>query len=140
MDITLALLCDAANISEEGKLNILGAFDTISTASFPAVHPMMRLVLRLSASPAEAGRRRGLTVRVLTADGAAIGELNANFVVPKPPPGSAAGIQMIFNLPNTTYEQAGRYAFHILIDEDEKGVVPLTVVGTETVAGNADAS
>ncbi len=139
--MTLALLCDAANVSEEGKLNILGAFDTISAASFPAVHPMMRLVLRISASPAEVDRERHLTVRVLTADGEAIGEFNGDFVVPKPPlPGRSTGIQMIIDFPNTSYEQAGQYAFHILIDEDEKGAIPLTLVGTETTTGHTDES
>jgi len=140
MDITLALLCDAANISEEGKLNILGVLNRISTISFPAVLPMMRLVLQLGASLDEVDRERGLTVRVLTEDGVTIGELKANFTIPKPPPGSTAGIHMIFDFPNTTYKQAGQYAFHILIDGKEKGVIPLTVAGPETATRQADES
>ncbi|MDB6032554.1 MAG: hypothetical protein JWM16_2892, partial [Verrucomicrobiales bacterium] len=38
MEIQVAVLCDAAT-DYQGKLNILGTFDTIFTAQMPAVHP-----------------------------------------------------------------------------------------------------
>ena len=38
MTIQVAVLCDAAT-DESGKLNLLGAFDTIYTQQLPAVHP-----------------------------------------------------------------------------------------------------
>jgi len=38
MDVEIFALCDAATDSG-GKLNILGAFDRVSTRQFPAVHP-----------------------------------------------------------------------------------------------------
>jgi hypothetical protein len=40
------VLCDGANDSH-GKLNILGAFDTIVSQEFPFVHPHCTMALRL---------------------------------------------------------------------------------------------
>ena len=51
MELTLALLADYANISREGKLNIMGIFEQIFALSFPAVHAQLQLVLRLESSP-----------------------------------------------------------------------------------------
>ena len=128
VDVQLALLCDAANVSAEGKLNVLGEFNTIVTGAFPAVHPMMYLVLDLTASPAEVGEERDITVRVLNDDRSILGEIQGQVVVPTPTrPGRRVGIQLILGLPNTVYPEPGDYAFHVLVGQDEKAVVPLSV-------------
>ena len=44
MDITLAVCCVAANVSREGKLNLLGIFNSIHAAEFPCTHPHLALV------------------------------------------------------------------------------------------------
>ena len=49
MHVTFALFADAANLSQEGKLNILGVFDALQVGSLPAVHPRATLVLRFKA-------------------------------------------------------------------------------------------
>jgi len=41
MRVSFALFADAANLSQEGKLNILGVFDALQVATLPAVHPRM---------------------------------------------------------------------------------------------------
>jgi len=51
MYCSFALFADAANLSQEGKLNVLGVFDALHVASLPAVHPRATLVVRLKASP-----------------------------------------------------------------------------------------
>ncbi len=128
VEVQFGLLCDAANVSAEGKLNILGEFNTITTGEFPVVHPMMHLVLELTASPAEVSEERHITVRVLNTDGNVLGEMQGQIVVPAPSrPGRRVGIQLILSLPNTVYPAPGDYAFHVLVGQDEKAVVPLSV-------------
>lgn len=56
MNVSLALVADYANISREGKLNILGIFDRIAAQSVPAVHSQMQLIMRLEADRAESER------------------------------------------------------------------------------------
>lgn len=55
MHVSFALFADAANISQEGKLNILGVFDAVHVGQLPALHPRTTFVLRLKAQPQDAG-------------------------------------------------------------------------------------
>jgi len=48
MHISFAVFADAANLSQEGKLNILGVFDAVQVSAFPSVHPRTHLVVRLA--------------------------------------------------------------------------------------------
>ena len=54
MNIQVAVLCDAAT-DDNGKLNLLGAFDTIYTQQLPAVHPQCSIALRVTFASADEG-------------------------------------------------------------------------------------
>jgi hypothetical protein len=128
VEVTLAVLADSANVSAEGKLNILGSFDTIGATKFPARHPEMQLVLRMEASPAEIGMDKKLEMQLRDEDGAKISGFNADFKVPEPSkPGEPVNIQMITRIGDVVFPKAGRYAIWILINGDSKGRVPFTV-------------
>lgn len=129
MDCTLALLADAANISQEGKLNVLGAFANISTQRVPTTHPEMSLVLRFEASPAKAGQTKNLDVVLMDEDGnTSGGRLQANFVVPAPKqPGQRIRLHSIMRLQGTRFERAGNYRIAILVNGESKAEVPLSV-------------
>jgi len=58
MECTLALLADAANREEGGKLNVLGVFDVIYSDKFPYAMPQFYVVVRLTAGPAEYGTKK----------------------------------------------------------------------------------
>ena len=45
MRVALGVLADYANVSAEGKLNIMGVFQIVNAVQFPHVHPQMHLVL-----------------------------------------------------------------------------------------------
>ena len=87
MDVTLALLADSANVSQEGKLNILGSFNNVNSAVFPCVHPQMVLVMRFEASRAEIGQSKQLEIRLMDPDGSTLGSVTGSFDVPDAPPG-----------------------------------------------------
>ncbi len=55
MHVSFALFADAANLSQEGKLNILGVFDAVHVGQFPALHPRATFVVRLTGTPADVG-------------------------------------------------------------------------------------
>ena len=55
MHISFALFADAANISQEGKLNILGVFDAVQVGALPTMHPRATLVVRLKATRDDIG-------------------------------------------------------------------------------------
>ena len=52
MNIQVAVLCDAAT-DDNGKLNLLGSFDTIYAPQLPAVHPQCAVALRVTFQPGE---------------------------------------------------------------------------------------
>src|SRR5215213_5870866 len=56
MHVSFALFADAANLSQEGKLNILGVFDAVQVATMPSIHARATLVLRLKGSSSDIGR------------------------------------------------------------------------------------
>jgi hypothetical protein len=62
MHISFAVFADGANLSQEGKLNVLGVFDALQVGGFPALHPRTHFVLRLKGSLEDIGNHR-LTFR-----------------------------------------------------------------------------
>ncbi|MFN2636365.1 MAG: hypothetical protein ABR585_05035 [Gemmatimonadaceae bacterium] len=65
MHISFAVFADAANLSQEGKLNILGVFDAVQVAGLPTIHPRTHFVVRLKADADDAGPHK-LTFRWLS--------------------------------------------------------------------------
>ena len=57
MELQVAVLCDAAT-DYGGKLNLLGAFDTIHATSLPAIHPQCTIALRMTFNKVEEGSHR----------------------------------------------------------------------------------
>ncbi|MCC7054071.1 MAG: hypothetical protein IT355_12475 [Gemmatimonadaceae bacterium] len=55
MHVQFALFADAANLSQEGKLNILGVFDALHVGQLPSLHPRATFVVRLKAVAEDEG-------------------------------------------------------------------------------------
>lgn len=66
-------------------------------------------------------------------DGASqLGNIEAQISLPEPGPGAPHQLDAAISLNNTRFEKPGLYQFSILVDDDEKASVPLTVSQTET--------
>ena len=130
MDVAFALLADAANVSREGKLNVLGAFDRIHGSKFPLTWPRMVLVTRFVMSAAEFGTEKSIEIVTLDADGKRLGTATGTMKVPE----GQAGRQLKLNhiLPMTlTFQTPGTYSIEILVNGEPKATVPLEVVQRE---------
>lgn len=131
MDVSLALLADYANVTADGKLNILGLFDTIFVQQFPAVHPQMQLIFQLEAHPAEAGQQKQVEVHLMTEDGRPILSISADMALqPKTslaPIAEMMKTQQIVGFHNVRFEKPGTYQFAILVNGDTKKTVSLKV-------------
>jgi hypothetical protein len=126
MELTLALLADYANISREGKLNIMGIFEQIHAQQFPATHPQMHLVIRLEATPFEAGQHT-LALSFIDDDANEVFAIRGGLVIPESHAGQNIMAPSIFGLNAITFPKAGMYEFVIVADEQELGRVPLRV-------------
>jgi hypothetical protein len=127
MQVKLALLADYANITAEGKLNILGIFDRISVPGLPAAHPQMHLILRLDAHAAEKGRTHSLEIRLHDPDGQTLIEFTGEVVPQGGAPGEAVSTNQIITINNLGLPIGGEYMFVVFVDRDLKAEVPLVV-------------
>jgi hypothetical protein len=130
MDIAFALLADAANVSREGKLNILGAFDRLHGAKFPLTWPRMVLVTRFVASAAEYGQEKALEIITMDADGKRLGGANGKMKVPQGQSGRQLKINHVLPMA-VTFPSPGQYSIEILVNGEPKATVPLEVVQRE---------
>ncbi|HUH13754.1 MAG TPA: hypothetical protein VMK65_11615 [Longimicrobiales bacterium] len=127
MKIKLALLADYANVTTDGKLNILGIFDRIHVAKLPAVHPQMQFVIRIEAHPAEAGRNHRLEVRLHDPDGQTVFNIQGDMMVQSRGPGEIIYTNQIITINNLQLPKTGGYTFIVFTDNDLKAEVPLLV-------------
>lgn len=126
MQIKLALLADYANVTAEGKLNILGIFDRITVQSLPAVHPQMHLILRLEAHPVERNRSHTIEIRLFDPDGETVFEVKGD-MMPHGAAGGATATNQILTLNNLELRKSGGYMFVIFVNNDLKSEIPLGV-------------
>jgi hypothetical protein len=126
MQVKLAVLADYANVTGDGKLNILGIFDRINLLQIPAAHPQMHLVLRIEAHPAELERGHDVEIRLHDPEGTTIFEVRGE-IVPRGEPGQTVSTNQILTLNNLQLERVGNYRFVVLINNDVKSEIPLAV-------------
>jgi len=127
MNIPMAFLADEANISQEGKLNVMGIFDRIVAEDLPVSHPRMVFAFRVTAEFADGGRGFPVVVRLLddldTVMFEAAGEINPPIV----PPGEFSTANQVFTLVGMQFARAGVYRFEVTIGELEPHVTPFVV-------------
>lgn len=127
MEISLAIVADAANISQEGKLNILGQFDTIYVRKLPGSHPPVPLVLRVSFTALEKGKERDILVVLLDPDGKQLGEMRGKLQIDAAWPPHVTSVNLIVQVPLLRFETYGAHSLQVLINDDFKAAVPLMV-------------
>jgi hypothetical protein len=126
MDIQTAVLCDAATDSQ-GKLNILGTFDTIYTAQLPAVHPQCSIALRMTFSKVEEGQHK-VKLNFVDEDGRLVMpsiDIPVEVVVPEET--IFISRNFIINIQQLKFEKPGLYAIDIAMDGRQEGSIPLLV-------------
>lgn len=126
MQVEIFSLCDAAT-ADTGKLNILGAFDTIWATNIPAVHPQCSIALRIRFENIERGEHR-VTVNFVDLDGRHIippanGTVNINF----PDQQRSGSANLILNIQMLQLQRFGEYAIDLAIDGRREASLPLFV-------------
>ena len=128
MHVSFALFADAANLSQEGKLNVLGVFDAVQVAGLPTIHPRTHFIVRLKANGDDVGAHK-LGFRWLSPRDeelwSSMGEMN---VSPAPNPVFEVDLPIIavVDLP---FNIAGRYTMHVSLDDLPTAAVHLFVNG-----------
>lgn len=115
MHVSFALFADAANLSQEGKLNILGVFDALQVGTLPAIHPRAHLVVHLKGDNADVGSHT-VSFRWLSPSGQELWNSSGDLNVGAPPPGvSEMDLPLIAQV-DLPIDAAGGYTMAIAID------------------------
>lgn len=115
MVVEVFSLCDAAT-SENGKLNLLGAFDTIWVKQFPAVYPHCTVAIRLRFLSLETGSHR-VEVRFIDEDGKNVLPPAGGTVKVDMPQGQrSASANLILNIQSLKLERPGESSLDLLVD------------------------
>jgi hypothetical protein len=126
MHISFALFADAANLSQEGKLNILGVFDAVQVGQLPAVHPRATLVVRLKGSSGDAGSHT-LGMHWINPRGEELWGSTGQLDVGAPPPGvTEMDLPLLASL-DLPLDVAGTYVLRLSLDDDLKSEIALMV-------------
>lgn len=127
MQVTFAVLADYANVTRDGKLNVMGIFDRVFTRQLPSRFPPMQLVIRLEAQFAELNSEHTLRIQLADPDGEALFDINGTFTPRGGPPGQPISVNHVIRLADLPVQKTGTHQALIWVDGDLKQEVPLRV-------------
>jgi hypothetical protein len=129
VNATLAVAADNANVSTDGKLNILGAFQEYTASTFPDLVASVTLVISWDAEPVEFGTQKEVYITfmgpepewkvVLPPVAVAIPEASR--------PGEPATAHQIVTLRELPLLRPGPHAFSVVVGGEPKARIPLYV-------------
>lgn len=126
MDIEIFTLCDAA-ADYGGKLSLLGTFDRIHAAKFPAAHPHCAVALRIRFDRIEEGRHR-VRINIVDEDGRPIApSVDGTIEIRFPPGVSSLCANLVLNVNGMKFEKPGRYSIDLAVDSRHERSLPFTV-------------
>jgi len=127
MNVEIFSLCDAAT-QYAGKLNILGAFDTIWGVTEPIKFAGCCVAARVRFDSIESGKHR-LRLDFIDADGKpVVPTINGDISVNSQDAGRSAVSNFVMNIRNLNLEKFGEYQIRLAIDGRTESTVPLYVV------------
>ena len=115
MHVSFALFADAANLSQEGKLNILGVFDAVQVATLPAVHPRATFVVRLKGGRADIGTHT-MGLRWLNPQGTELWSSSGELNIADAPPGIGEMDLPVIATLDLPVDVPGRYTMAVALD------------------------
>ena len=126
MDIQIAALCDAA-ADFNGKLCLLGTFDTIIAQKLPAVHPQCSVALRVVFSRIEEGHHK-VRMNIVNEDGQPVMPgIDIPVDVTLPSDATFLARNFVVNIQQMKFEKAGQYEIVIAMDGRQEATMPLQV-------------
>jgi hypothetical protein len=134
--VRIFTLCDHASVPPDGKIYIHGAgVHQLFVPQIPGPLRTLFLVVRLSIPWHMLGEPHTVNIRALDLDRQPIGPTDPLITTPfelgKPPglrPGDESAINICAELSGLPVQQAMTVHFHLLVDEDSVGTLPLKVM------------
>ncbi len=135
MKLLVATLCDSA-ADYQGKLCVMGAFDTLCASQFPVIHPQCSLALRLHFDHPDKGRHE-MSIRLLDEEEREIMPPFAPVMEVAFPRGNVPFVSrnLVLNLQRLRFDKPGVYSFEITVKGRELISLPLQVIRIDEMRG-----
>ena len=118
MHVQFALFADAANVSQEGKLNILGVFDALHVGQLPTVHPRATYVVRVKAVAEDEGPH-GVSLEWVNPHGEMLWSSRGELMVGAPLEGTDGIDVPLLAVVDLPLDHPGIYTMLVAIDDVE---------------------
>jgi len=127
MQLEILTFCDAAT-EYGGRLNILGATDTLVVPIIPFKYPNCAVVARLRAARIEEGTH-AIRLMIIDADGQPVLNVDGRMEIrfPQQSGGIGGRVNMIINVQQLELKSAGDYAIEFAVDGIQLGSSALFV-------------
>jgi hypothetical protein len=119
LDVPVAVIAEAANVSLEGNLNVVGIFNTIWASEFPT-NVSVCLVVQLRGGADDSGDHNIM----VTLDERDDVQIAMSFTFPPDVPDPVAN-HVVRIVPFTLLEPK-RHVFHVIVDGVERAAIPIT--------------
>ena len=109
-----------------GKLTIVGTFDTIIARSFPCVHPQLSIAIRMRFELWEFTKHT-FRIEVNDLDGETVMEPIKGYIDIKESGNATSFTDLVFTISNMHFNNPGIINFVIYLDDKEAGYIPLYI-------------
>lgn len=128
------VLAELAREGLNGKVDLLGVFDRVTTKTVPVRHPHSVLAMLLVCDATDDIGKHGFRLTLKAPDGAVVSEFSGEVILSPVESGWAGAGRLLVTFQNLPLPQMGLYAFELTIGSEVISRQPLTVVQAETVA------
>lgn len=126
MNVDVFVLCDAAT-EQQGKLNILGIFDTLVVRQLPFVLPHCAVAVRVRFTRIEQGAHR-VRIHLMDEDGGLVVQpIEGGVQVAFREGDTTATVNMVLNFQGLRFERPGEFALELAVDGRQEASFPLYV-------------
>jgi hypothetical protein len=126
MEIEIFSLCDYSQ-DFQGKLIIVGTFDTIFGVNFPLVFPACSVAARLRFHKGEEGQHN-IRITFVDSNGVEIvPSINGDLNVQMPPDLDSSTFNLSITIGQLQFDNIGKYYVQFYIDGEQKRSLPLYV-------------
>lgn len=127
MKVLMSVACDTA-VEYEGRLCILGTFDTISTAVFPYAKPFCSIAVQLGWGKSEEGEHKIVSWFANEDGKKTMDELEDSFTVSIPEGRYFSSTNHLISFRDLRFAKAGLYVVIIVVDGSPAAEVQLQLV------------
>jgi hypothetical protein len=127
MELEIFTLADFAADYGNGKLTVVGTFDTVFVPQLPTKHPHCSIAIRMRIANSEAGAH-DFMIRGLTPDGNIFQNVNGSMDIKPNGNTDYTTFNLVIGLNNLKLERAGKYAFEFHFDNEFRSGLKMNVV------------